>query len=143
MLVALLGAASTALAQAEVTLEPAADDTLLLVGTGWRSGQRLSITVGHDVFPALADSVGGFEIRTGQPVSTAASAILSVHREDTSALTILALRAAPTPDEPHPFAVLFAQGLATGAALFAYTAGSIGVVLLTARTIQSRRHTHR
>jgi hypothetical protein len=141
-LVALLGAASTALAQAEVTLEPAADDTLLLVGTGWRSGQRLSITVGHDVFPALADSVGGFEIRTGQPVSTAASATLSVHRENTSAL-FLALRAAPTLDEPHPFAVLFAQGLATGAALFAYSAGSIGVVLLTARTIQSRRHTHR
>jgi hypothetical protein len=143
IVVAFVGTAGTALAQADVSLEPAADDTLLLVGTGWRSGQRLSITLGHDNYPALADSTGGFEIRTGQPLTNAATATLSVHREDTATRALPLLRAAPTADAPHPFAVLFAQSLGMGAALFVYSAGSLGVVMLTARTIQSRRQTHR
>jgi hypothetical protein len=143
VLVGSLGATSTALAQAQVSLEPASDDTLLLVGTGWRYGQKLSITVGHDIYPAVADSAGGFEIRTGQPVTNAAAATLSVHREDTSTRAFLALSAAPPRDEPHPFAVLFAQGLAMGSQVFALAAGSIGVLMLTAHTIQSRRYTRK
>jgi hypothetical protein len=141
MVVALLGAVGSALAQAEVSLEPAPDGTLVLVGNGWRPGQRLVVTVGHDVYPAMADSAGGFELRTGQ-AATGAAPLLSVRRQEVSTLALAALGADPRRDQPHPFAVLFAESLAMGAALFALTAGGISAVVVAGRTIHSRR-THR
>jgi hypothetical protein len=143
VMLALLCAAGTALAQPEVSLEPAPDGTLLLVGNGWRSGQRLVVLVGHDLYPAIADSAGGFEVRTGQPLSNAANAEVSVRREDSSALGFVPLRVAPPPDAPHPFAVLFAQSLMMGTIFLTLSAGGVGALLLTARTIHSRRHIHR
>jgi hypothetical protein len=143
LVVALLGSAGTALAQAEVSLQPATDGTLILVGNGWRPGQRLAVTVGHDVYPAMADSAGGFEVRTGQAATGSTEPTLSVRRQTTSTFAFAALSAGPPRDEPHPFAVLFAQSLAMGTALFALSAGGIGVLLVTARTIQSRRRTYK
>ena len=142
MVVALLGAVGSALAQAEVSLEPATDGTLVLVGNGWRPGQRLVVTVGHDVYPAMADSAGGFELRTGQAATGAAPPLLTVRRQELSTLAFAALGADPRHDQPHPFAVLFAESLAMGAALFALTAGGISAVVVAGRTIHSRR-THR
>jgi hypothetical protein len=143
VMLALLCTAATVLAQPEVALEPAADGTLVLVGNGWRSGQRLVVLVGHDLYPAIADAAGGFEVRTGQPLSNAVNATLSVRREDSSMLGFVPLRVAPPPDGPHPFAVLFAQSLMMGTAFLTLSAGGVGALLLTARTIHSRRHTHR
>ena len=40
---------------------------------------------------------------------------------------------------PDPYAVLFAQSLATGAALFAVSACGIGALVLTARSVLARR----
>jgi hypothetical protein len=142
LVIALFGAAGTALAQAEVSLEPASDGTLVLVGNGWRPGQRLVVTVGHDVYPAMADSAGGFELRTGQAVTGTAPPLLSVRRHNVSTLAFAALGADARRDQPHPFAVLFAESLAMGAALFALAAGGISALVVTGRTIQSRR-THR
>ena len=135
--------AGTALAQPDVSLEPTADGTLLLVGNGWRSGQRLVVSVGHDLYPAVADSAGGFEVRTGQPLSNAANATLSVRREDSSTLGLVPLRVVPMPDQPHPFAVLFAQSLMMGAVFLTLSAGSVGILLLIAHTIHPLRQTHR
>jgi hypothetical protein len=142
LVIGLFGAAGPALAQADVSLVPAPDGTLVLVGDGWRPGQRLVVTVGHDVYPAMADSAGGFELRTGQAATGAAPPLLTVRRQELSTLAFAALGADPRRDQPHPFAILFAQSLAMGAALFALTAGGISALVLTGRTIHSRR-THR
>jgi hypothetical protein len=139
LVVALLGFTGTALAAARVSLDPAADGTLILVGSGWRPGQQLAVSVGRDVYPAMADSAGSFEVRTGLPVTSGPPAPIAVHREDTSALALAALAIASPREEPHPFAVLFAQGLATGATWLAVSAGGIGAIALTSRAVQARR----
>jgi len=134
----LLASANAAAAAADVSLDPAPDGTLVLVGSGWRPGQQLVVSVGHDVYPAMADSTGGFEVRTGL-AANAAPAALTVRRQDTSALAQTRLSIAQRREGAHPYAVLFAQSLATGAALFAVSACGIGALVLTARSVLARR----
>jgi hypothetical protein len=143
LLVSLMGTASSALAEAEVALSPAGDGTLLLVGSGWRPGQQLAVSLDDDVFPALADSAGGFEVRTGVPAGGTAPPRLTVRRLDTSAPAFA--RLLPTsepPPTPHPLAILFAESLAMGAILFALSAGGLGALTVALRSAIARQRTH-
>src|ERR1700737_3087537 len=113
MVVALLGMTSVALAQPHVSLDPAPDGSLVLVGSGWRPGQRMVVSVGRDQFPVLADSVGDFEIQTGLVSAAAPPEQLAVHRPGAQ-ITQAAGDQPLLSATPHPFAVLFAKSLMTG-----------------------------
>jgi len=143
LLVSLWGPASSASAEAEVAMSPAADGTLLLVGNGWRPGQQLALSVDDDVFPALADSAGGFEVRTGVPAGVSATPRLTVRRLDTSGPAFARLLpTAEPPPTPHPLAMLFAESLAMGAIVFALSAGGLGVLTVALRSVMARQHSN-
>jgi hypothetical protein len=119
---ALLGAASIAWAEPEVSMRGADDGTVVLVGSGWRPGQRLIVSVGRDAYPALADSAGSFEVHTSLPYDGNADAQLAVRPFSTSTLNFGLLGQPPAPPAPpiapaapHPLAILFAQSIADGA----------------------------
>ncbi len=140
VIVALLGTTSTALAEPRVSLDPAPDGSLVLVGSGWRPGQRMMVSVGRDQFPVLADSVGDFEVPTGLAATGGPPEPLAVHGPypRISPAMINQMRQSET---PHPFAVLFAQTLMTGASVLGLSAAGIGCALLAARFVQIRRGT--
>jgi len=135
---ACLGPADLALAAAGVSLSPRPDGMLVLVGSGWRPGQQLVISLGTDTFPALADSSGSFEIPTGLLVSGGPPLSITVHRPDASALAFAQLGSTPVPDGPNPFAVLFAESLALGAQILAFTAGGLGLTAVAIRAVRAR-----
>ena len=105
-------------AASDLRLQRANDGTLVVVGSGWRPGHRLVVSLGQELFTTYADGAGDFEIPTG--LSTY-HGDLTVHR-----VTRMALPRAPL--APHPVAVLLAQGFAEGAAL---TGALIGLAMLT------------
>ena len=138
MVVALFGATNVALAEPRVSLEPAPDGTLILVGSGWRAGQQMVVSIGPDFFPALADAVGEFELPTGLVSTGGPPEPLAVHRTD--AQTTPAAVARPLqPDTPHALAVLFAQALLSGAAFLGISAAGIGLMSLGVRFVHARR----
>jgi hypothetical protein len=140
MVVAILGTSRLALAEPQIALTPAADGTLTLVGSGWRPGQRMVVSVGPDAFPALADSVGDFEIQTGLASTGGPLAQMAVHRQD-APMTLAAPGRSPSPqsDSPHPFAVLFAHSLMTGATFLGLSAAGLGLAWLAARVVRAKR----
>jgi hypothetical protein len=132
---ALHGMPAAALAAPEVALKAAADGTLSVIGTGWRPGQRLVVSVGADNFPARADSTGSFEVMTGLASSEGR---VAVHRPDprsTVAARSAALGEAYVPD---PLAVLFTQSMAIGAVLSTLAAGGLAILTLAARSLRPR-----
>jgi hypothetical protein len=130
--------ASSALAQPEVSLAPAADGSLVVVGNGWRPGQRLAVSVGQDVYPIFADSAGGFEVATGQagPIDQP----LRVHRLDIAAPAMARLQyalefppdTAPT-SAPNPLAVVFAESVLSGAGWGGLVFAGLGAIALVRR----------
>jgi len=122
-----------------VSLSPKPDGTLVLVGSGWRPGQELVISLGTDQFPALADSTGSFEVPTGLLVSGGPPLSMTVRRPDASSLAFAHLAPPPVLDGPNPFALLFAQSLAMGATWFGLSAGGLGLAALGARAIRARK----
>ena len=136
MLVALLGTTSPARAEPQVSLDNAADGTMVLVGSGWRPGQRMVVSVGRDQFAAVADSVGDFEVATGL-VATGAPEQLAVHEPAQSAP--LFVGQAPQADPSSTLAVLLAQSLMNGTVCLALSAGSLGLVALAMRSMNARR----
>jgi hypothetical protein len=137
-LAAIFGTAGIALAEPTVSLDPAPDGTLILVGSGWRPGQSLVVSVGRDMFPALTDTVGEFEVQTGL-VSTGGPPVpLAVHRPDAPIIQATLVQRSQ-PDTPHPLAILFAQNLLTGTIFLGLSAAGIGIVSLGARYVRARR----
>jgi hypothetical protein len=127
-LLSALGApAAGALAAPQASFEFAPDGTLVLVGNGWRPAQELVIRLGSGRFVAYTDSSGEFEVPTGLATYMGP---LSIHRQELNPAI-----ASPVMDQPHPFAVLFAQSLAQGSALLAVCAA----VALTARPLFGKR----
>jgi hypothetical protein len=138
VLMALLGTTSVALAEPRVTLDPAPDGSLVLFGRGWRPAQRMMVSVGRDEFQVQADSVGDFEVPTGLAATGGPQEPLAVHRpyhQVTPAMLALIHQT----DTPHPFAVLFAQSLLTGLAFAGLGAAGLGLTLLAARIVRTRR----
>jgi hypothetical protein len=138
VLATFVSTAGVALAEPRVSLDPAPDGTLILVGSGWRPGQRMMISVGRDQFPVLADSVGEFEIQTGMPAIGVPPEPLAVHGPY-ALMSTASLGLIPRADAPHPLAVLFAQALMTGAMFLGFGIAGIGSVALAARYVRTRR----
>jgi len=138
VIVALLGTTSTALAEPRVSLDPAPDGSLVLVGSGWRPGQRMMVSVGRDQFPVLADSVGDFEVPTGLAATGGPPEPLAVHGPYPRISPAMINQMRQT-DTPHPMAVLFAQTLMTGTAFLCISGAGIGIAALAARYVRTRR----
>jgi len=133
---AVLGTTSVALAEPHVSLDPAPDGNLILVGRGWRPAQRMMVSVGQDQFEVQADSVGDFEVPTGLPVSGPLEP-LAVHRPYAQIAPSMPAVMRQT-DMPQPFAVLFAQTLILGTAFVVLAAAGLGLLALAARFVQTR-----
>lgn len=136
--VSVLATAEVAFAASGVSLDPKPDGTLSLVGNGWRPGQELVVSLGTDEFPAVADSSGSFEIPTGLLVKGGPPLSITVRRVDPRSLAFGHLGPPPELDGPNPFALLFAQSLASGAQLFALTAGGLTVLRVAVRALRAR-----
>jgi hypothetical protein len=135
---AVLGPTGVAFAAAGVTLDPKPDGTLMLVGSGWRPGQELVVSLGTDAFPAVADASGSFEIPTGLLVKNGPPLSITVRRADPSSLAFANLGPPPAVDVPNPFALLFAESLAMGAQFFAWCAGGLALSTLAIRAWRVR-----
>jgi hypothetical protein len=139
-LVALLALAASALpaqARPEVTVRDANDGTgtLTLVGSGWRPGQRIVLVVGRDSFQAEADPAGEFEVPTELlPLASDSARSLTVRRADA-----LPIAGDVSVDGPHPWAVLFAQTLASGAAGVTFGGGVLAAVGLLGKRVRRPR----
>jgi hypothetical protein len=142
LLAALLGTTSVALAEPRVSLDPAPDGSLILVGRGWRPAQRMMVSVGRDQFPVQADSVGDFEVPTGLAATGGPPEQLAVHQPYPQITPAMLAVMRPT-NAPHPFAVLFAQTLLTGAASVGLGAAGLGFLALAAHILRIRRGTRR
>jgi hypothetical protein len=133
------GPAGSAWAEPEVSLQGADDGTALLVGSGWRPGQRLIVSVGRDAYAALADSAGGFEVHTSLPLDASLGMALSVRPFSTATLNFGSLgqqaAPAPVPAAPHPLAILFAQSIADGATWLLVLALMLGAVTASRRLL--------
>jgi hypothetical protein len=125
---------SSALAQQEVSMTPGADGNVLLVGNGWRPGQRLVLTVGRDVYPAFVDSAGGFEVATG--TAPLAGQVVLVRPLAASATPAMARLDLETEPGPNPFAVLFAESLLAGGGLLVGVGGGLGLIAGARRVFQ-------
>ncbi|HEV7663185.1 MAG TPA: hypothetical protein VGQ62_06590, partial [Chloroflexota bacterium] len=101
----MLAAVTVASAEPLVSLEPAPDGTLVLIGRGWRPGQKLVVSAGPDVFAATADTVGDFEVQTGMPASGGPPVALAVRRPDPTSVAFTALPLLAPATQPNPFAV--------------------------------------
>jgi len=137
VLVALLGTTSVALAEPQVSLDPAPDGNLILVGRGWRPAQRMMVSVGPDQFQVQADSVGDFEVPTGLPVSGPPEP-LAVHRPYAPIAPSMPAAIRET-DRSQPLAVLFAQTLLTGTAFVGLAAAGLGLLALAVGFVHTRR----
>lgn len=127
--------AAPALAAPDVATRAAADGTTVVVGNGWRPGQKLAVIVGGDLFTAQADQTGEFEITTPLPFNPLATPQLAVRAlPDTFSI------APPTaaPPKPHPLAVLFARSLATSAAWLSIAAAALVAGLVSRRVLLIR-----
>ena len=88
LLVALLAPSSPALATSDIHLAHAADGTLVVVGSGWRRGQELVVSLGAQRFTVRADGSGEFELTTGLATFQGE---LAVHHADAPAVAFAAL----------------------------------------------------
>jgi len=129
-------------AEPDVSMSGADDGTVLLVGSGWKPGQQLLVSVGREIFPTQADTAGGFEIHTTLPFDATSGAALSV-RPFASSLNFAALPPAPlapaAPPTPHPLAVLFAHAVADGATWLGAGCLALAAAGASARLLRSGR----
>jgi hypothetical protein len=125
-------------AATDVSIAPAADGTLLVTGNGWRPGQRLVVALGAEQFPVRADSTGSFEVITGM---ASYQGVVAVHHPGTPAEPAFARLEGR--DATPPLAVLFAESLARGGALFGLTAAALGGLWLAVRPFRARRRASR
>jgi hypothetical protein len=98
----------------------------------------LGSALGRDVFPATADSGGEFEVLTGIHSTAGSPGPVSV-RSQPASLAVEQLDPHLEPDLPHPWAVLFAHGLAMSAGLLTMSAGGLGLATLATRRLLGRR----
>ena len=139
LIAVLLGSAGVALAAPVVSLDASPDGTLRLIGSGWRSGQGMVVSVGSDAFPIVADDNGSFEILTALPSTTAPLPALSVRAQSSASRAFSRLGLASETVAPSAWAVLFAQSLAAGGAWLTLSAGGLGVLSLAVRRFRSKR----
>jgi hypothetical protein len=134
--------ASVVWAEPDVSMSGAADGTVLLVGSGWKPGQQLIVSVGREIFPTQADTAGSFEIHTTLPFDATSGAALSV-RPFAGSLSFAALPPAPiapaAPPAPHPLAVLFAQSIADGATWLGACCLALAAAAASARLLRVGR----
>jgi hypothetical protein len=107
-------------AASDLEMRRGADGTWVVVGSGWRPGDHLVVSVGPTTFAALADGAGDFEVKTGLQ---AYQGEVAVHHQAEAALSMLALPSMG----PNPLAVALVQGLAQGVLL---TAALLGLSLV-------------
>jgi hypothetical protein len=125
LLVVVWVTAGSALAQPQVNVVVGTDGNLVLVGAGYRPGQKLALGVGQEVYPAFVDSAGEFEVPTGMSGST--SMPVAVHHIDTLAPAMIEL-AEPA---PSPLAIAFAEDvLLAGAGLALLFAGLASIAFV-------------
>jgi hypothetical protein len=132
------GSTSAALAEPIVSLEPAPDGTYVLVGSGWRPEAQLFVSVGPHVYSASVDPIGEFEVPTGLSALSGPFGPLSVHREERPTVAYAQLVVLPDAEQPHPFAVLFAQSIVMGAGLLGLGIAGLALVALAARPLWVR-----
>jgi len=132
LLLAVAGPSSCALAAPDVTLRHASDGAAVVLGSGWRPGQQLVVSLGQDRFTAYVDSGGGFEVTTSVIGYKGA---VGIHRPDPQVMTFATLGLSESP----PLAVLFAQSLAYGMALLALSVSAILAGWIAARPLRKRR----
>jgi len=129
-------------AEPDVSMRGADDGTVLLVGSGWKPGQQLIVSVGREIFPTQADTAGGFEIHTTLPFDATSGAALSV-RPLSGTLNFAPLPPAPVvaaaPPAPHPLAVLFAHAVADGATWLGAGCLALAAAGASARLLRSGR----
>jgi hypothetical protein len=113
--VSVVCSANPAMAASDVQLEHAPDGTLVVVGSGWPSGQELLVSLGDHRFEVQVDPGGEFEVPTGL---ASYQGSLAVHHLGAAQLALMPLVA-----EPHPLAVLFAHALAQGFILLTFVVG--------------------
>jgi hypothetical protein len=130
------GPASDVFASPEASLDTAADGTVIIVGSGWRPGDELVVGLGNDRFMAYTDSSGAFELQTGLATY---EGLLSVHHADASSIAQIAPASPQAASQPNPLAVLFAQSLAQGAAIFVFSAIALTLLSLSVRTLPAKR----
>jgi hypothetical protein len=111
LVMALLAPSATALAASDIHLARAADGTLLVVGSGWRRGQELVVSLGRQRFNVRADATGDFELPTGLATY---SGKLQVHHTHASDLAFAPL---PTPRTTVSLAQYLARSVTEGLAL--------------------------
>jgi hypothetical protein len=120
LLAMFVGPATGAFAAADVRLQRAVDGTLLVVGSGWRPGDKLEVSLGKEQFTTYVDHAGDFEVATGLATY---QGDLSVHHPSATVL--------PAPGGPNPMAVLFVHGIAEGSAFLGALIG-VGALALGA-----------
>jgi hypothetical protein len=136
LVIASMAGGTVASAEPLVSLEPAQDGTLVVVGTGWRPGLTLVVSAGADVFAATTDAVGDFEVQTGLPASGGTDVPLAVRRP--AAPDRLAPASVTTfvgSSEPHPLAVLYVGALANGALLLAASLAGLAMATVGLRRL--------
>ena len=124
-----------ALAAPEVSLDPAPDGTLTVVGNGWRPGQRLVVSLGPCSFPAMADSTGSFEVPTGL---ASFHGPVAVHRQRVGTLAMVRLGPPDEPGRPNPLAVLFVQDVLSGIAVSLLVGSAAALAVAVSRRMWQR-----
>jgi hypothetical protein len=128
LLVVVWVTAGSTVAQPLVRLDSASDGQLVIIGDGWRPGQKLVVSLGRDVFPAFADSAGEFEVLTGLSGST--SLPLSIRHLESA----LPAMAELTETAPNPLAVAFAEDVLAAATAVALAFAGLGAIVLARRS---------
>ena len=105
-------------------LRHAPDGTWHVIGTGWRPGDQVEVSLGVARFPAYVDDAGDFEVATG--LTTTAD--VAVHRPVAREPAMLSLNS-----EPNPLTVALVQGLTEGAALTALSSGLLLLLVVGVR----------
>jgi hypothetical protein len=132
-LVCLAGPSNVALAAPDVALQHASDGTAVVLGSGWRPGQQLVVSLGGNHFTAYVDSGGSFEVMTSV---IGYKGPVGIHRSLARAMPFGELTAT---GGLAPLTVLFAQSLARGAALLGLGAATLSAGWFASRPLRRRR----
>jgi hypothetical protein len=114
----MLFGALPAQAASDLQLLHGPDGTWHVIGTGWRPGDQLEVSVGVSRFATYVDGAGDFDVPTG--LTTMGQVAVHHATEGRMAMGSLAT-------ETNPMAAVLVQGLAEGAAIMSL---SVGLLLL-------------